>query len=354
MTIAIDCSNISSDGAVAIQNSLLEEIIKENKKSKLVYIFCNNEFTPTCLRESVKIIRVNHSNRAYHLFWQTFILAGKLRKIKCDELYLLGGYYLGNFKSINTVIQNLLPSERSIISTYPLIIKCKLIILNYFYNYTINKSKHLYLLTHHSLKHLPNSLISKTSPEYLNFTIRVSINSKDHYQRSHNGKRFLYVANIIYYKNHIKLVQAFSQIFKKDSSASLTLIGRIVNKQSNNILNKLFRIENASKFLTYDGYIPKDKIEYYYTSHHCLIYPSLIESLGVPLYEAMLFDLPILCSNRISLVPVRKMADADNFRIGHFGYDKGVQNETLVYKNVNYFNPYDEDSIAKSIEFFLS
>ena len=353
MTIAVDCSNISSDGAVALNDGLIEEIACSLSYGTRVYLFCNNEYTPSISFENFEIIRINHSNRISHFLWYIFALNKLLRRLNCNNLYLLGGYYLGVFRPYSALFQNLLPFETEIVKRYPFWVRRKLFLLSRFYKYSFQNAEKPYFLTKHTTKYFDDKISSAAEPSFIPFGIGVKTNSKLASLTKHSSMRFLYVANITEYKNHKRLVQAFSIVHKKNPEVKLTLIGRIVGKESNRILEDIFSIESSKEFLSFEGYIPRDKIGEYYESHSCLIYPSLVESLGVPLYEAMLFDLPILCSDEIGLVPIHEIGKTDSSRFGKFSYTNEANDKINSYKKVKYFNPYNVDAIAKSIEEFI-
>lgn len=354
LSIAVDCSNISSDGAVALNDGLIEEIASSHSVGTMVYLFCNNEYTPSISVENFEIVRINHSNRISHFLWNIFVLNKLLRRLNCNHLYLLGGYYLGVFRPYSALFQNLLPFETEIVKRYPFWVRRKLFLLSRFYKYSFQNAEKPYFLTKHTTKYFDDKISSAAEPSFIPFRIVVKTNSKLASVTKHSSMRFLYVANITEYKNHKRLVQAFSIAYKKNPEVKLTLIGRMVGKESNRILEDIFSIESSKEFLSFDGYIPREKIGEYYESHICLIFPSLVESLGVPLYEAMLYDLQILCSDKISLVPILELGKTDSSRFGKFGYTNEIDDNKSAYKKVNYFDSYSVESIVKSIEEFIT
>ena len=353
MAIAIDCSNISSDGAVALNDGLIEEIANSYSAGTRVYLFCNNEYTPSISVENFEIVRINHSNRIPHFLWYVFVLNKLLRRLNCKNLYLLGGYYLGVFRPYSALFQNLLPFETEIVKRYPFWMRRKLFLLSRFYKYSFQNAERFYFLTKHTTKYFDDRILSAIEPSFIPFRIVVKTNSRLATVTENSFMRFLYVANITEYKNHRNLVKAFAIVYKRSPKIKLTLIGKKVGKHSEKILEDIFNINSAKEFLNYAGYIPRENITEYYQTHCCLIYPSLVESLGVPLYEAMLFDLPILCSDKISLVPILEIGNDDNSRFGKFSYINEADDKTRSYKKVKYFDPYNVDSIVKSIEEFI-
>ena len=87
-------------------------------------------------------------------------------------------------------------------------------------------------------------------------------------------------------------------------------VSSLIKKYKLKITNKYFKKEN--------------EIYSAYQKSRALIFPSLNETLGIPLYEATFFKTKILMSNKL------KIYKSDN-------------------KNLFFFNPYSEKSISNSI-----
>lgn len=103
----------------------------------------------------------------------------------------------------------------------------------------------------------------------------------------------LYISSFEQRKNHLNLLKGFLEV--KDSiSANLVLIGRKKNTateveefiKKHELQNRIKIIYNADSVLL-KQYLKKAK---------CFIYPSFYEGFGIPLLEAMQFQLPIACS----------------------------------------------------------
>ena len=103
-------------------------------------------------------------------------------------------------------------------------------------------------------------------------------------------KLYFYPASFIPHKNHLKLIKGFQNAFynsPKPIKLILTIspaqlpINFLLNNKSLFLCGKLspYQVLNTYKFIDY------------------LIYPSLIESLGLPLLEAKINNLPVIASN---------------------------------------------------------
>lgn len=133
---------------------------------------------------------------------------------------------------------------------------------------------------------------------------------------------FFYPASFQYHKNHVNLINSLK--FLKNQNLHIYLT--IDKYEFKNLLERLKPDIDDVKKITNLGEIPYRKIQNYYKKTN-LIFPSYVESFGLPLYEAYSYGSNIISSNR-------------NF----------------VSENFKYFikfNPEDPSSIAKAIKISL-
>ncbi len=108
---------------------------------------------------------------------------------------------------------------------------------------------------------------------------------------------FVYVASGEPHKNHRRLIGAWVELARRGHFPSLCLtldppsnspLLRWIDEQSR---THSLRVVNA-------GQLSSDAISVLYASSHALIYPSLVESFGLPLLEAQAAGLPIVAAER--------------------------------------------------------
>lgn len=115
---------------------------------------------------------------------------------------------------------------------------------------------------------------------------------KDNREVNRNG--FIYVADGLEHKNHHNLLIAWSLLGQDGIRPRLFLT---LNESYQNLLfkiNELCQNENLNIYNV--GSVSHDKIFEIYETVEALIYPSFIESLGLPLVEASQINLPIIAS----------------------------------------------------------
>lgn len=105
---------------------------------------------------------------------------------------------------------------------------------------------------------------------------------------------FFYPASAIGYKNHDFLIDVFSRfdkqwLLKNNVKLYLTIKNEVLQKKINSI--------GLGDVVFLLGYLSRDEVSYLYKKSSSLIFPSLIETFGLPLIEAAYFKLPIVTVN---------------------------------------------------------
>lgn len=99
---------------------------------------------------------------------------------------------------------------------------------------------------------------------------------------SQKGVKLLYPTNKEKYKNNTRLVEAvkrYNKTFRKKTILYITIEG------------------DSSEYIRFIGKVPYDSINTLYQSIDALIFPSLAETLGLPLLEARMNGIPIIVSD---------------------------------------------------------
>lgn len=107
--------------------------------------------------------------------------------------------------------------------------------------------------------------------------------------------RIFYPATPLVYKNHEIIIKALGELKKekKDLANDLECIFTFSEKENERIdrLIKKYDVEDIIKLV---GKIPYERVLEYYKSSDLMIFPSKLETLGLPLMEAKHFNLNIL------------------------------------------------------------
>lgn len=103
-----------------------------------------------------------------------------------------------------------------------------------------------------------------------------------------------YPASSMVFKNHIEIIYALNEI--KTSDVDLSLIGLYltINEDDDEELRKLIIQFNLEKNIHFLGPLNYEDVLRYYKSCTTVLFPSYIESFGMPLLEAAIFGKPIV------------------------------------------------------------
>jgi len=168
--------------------------------------------------------------------------------------------------------------------------------------------------------------IIKHYPHFLNITTSIlmpvenDFSSNDMLNLNNSDVNLFYPASFYKHKNHKIINSAFNSpnIFKIQS-IKFTLT---INK---NDWHKMFPTSNKiDKYIDFVGTIEKNYVKDYYKKYGVLFYPSLEETFGLPLVEAMKMGIFIICSD----LPYARLICGDN---------------------AIYFNPFNVESLINSI-----
>ena len=106
----------------------------------------------------------------------------------------------------------------------------------------------------------------------------------------------IYPATLAQHKNHLMLVNALAYLSTYSIYPSTLLV--VGSSPAQNILRKVIGVIEAYELKVRIEYDASLKSVYgYYMQSKALVYPSLVESFGLPLVEASKLSLPILCSD---------------------------------------------------------
>jgi glycosyltransferase involved in cell wall biosynthesis len=149
--------------------------------------------------------------------------------------------------------------------------------------------------------------------------------------RSHDnlGVNILAVSDIYVQKNYYNLILSFSILLKKRPKLRLIIIGQKIDHNYSEQLDNLISKLKIEKNIIFKGKLNSQDLREYYKTCRVFVFPSLVETFGNTLLEAMAHGSPIACSNTSAMPEV----------LG----DCGV-----------FFNPADKFDIANKIESLLA
>ena len=266
-----DALYINSFGGKTILESIIDQIIAKNKKA-FFFIFDSRldpEVYNNISSKNYRILQPNENERKIFYLknkynFDSFICLSNIPppiRIKDKKVFIL----FHNVLFLGSDIKNQ---------------SLKTILINYLKRlYIIFKNQKSYIwITQTSLvkKRLQKSLrISKNQISVYPFFKEESVS----YDREKNINNFVYVSSGVPHKNHITLIKAFTIAANKtDKEIKLHLT---INEEE--LSKKIYPNNLKVKF---HGIISQVDVNLLYDSNEFAIYPSLLESFGLPLIEA--------------------------------------------------------------------
>lgn len=302
MNICIIATICKETGALSIYNQMMEHLVRERKGSDNYYVFID----PLMPKPSIKGVKyieyaTNGLNRIkFDLYdfkkicWQ--------HRIKPDVIFSLN----------NTGVR--CPGVRQIIYYHQ-----GLPLYKYHFSLANKQDRGIGLFTKLYPHYVKRSLKSRTSvvvqteivkqlfakrykfPEERIFVAfpdveKINVESVVPFEYEPNTFNFIYPATSPTYKEHITLVRAL-QVLKDGDLRSRIRIHLTIKENEREDLRSLidtFRLQHNTVF---HGPMPHELLLSMYKAADGLLFPSVIETIGLPLLEAAAFGLPVMAND---------------------------------------------------------
>jgi len=143
-----------------------------------------------------------------------------------------------------------------------------------------------------------------------------------------NRSYLLAVSDIYIQKNYHTLLHAFELLVRQRPGLKLIIIGREVDISYAKSLYKLAEKLNIKENIDFKGYVKSESLKEFYHNCRVFVFPSIVETFGNPLLEAMAAGATIACSKTAAMPEI-------------------IGNSGLL------FNPRDKEDMATAIENLL-
>lgn len=312
-----------SGGALSVLHEFYNEF-KIDQENEYIFVLSLPELKET---SNIKIIRFPWIKKSWghRLYFDHFIAPKLITKYKVDKVLSLQNITIPHTKIYQSVfVHNALPfsqyrfslKEDRLLWVYQNIIGRKI-------RNSIKKADRVIVQAEWMKQTFIKSVnVSDQKIEVKKPSIAIQIKKK--YNRSYMRQTcFFYPASGVFFKNHKVIVDACKEL-KNMGITNYRIILTLSKDENKNILRLLKEIKANNLPIEFVGNLTRGEVFDMY-SKSILLFPSYIETVGLPLVEAMLHDSPILVSN---LSFAHEILDG--------------------YLKVSYFNPFD--SAALSLE----
>ena len=121
--------------------------------------------------------------------------------------------------------------------------------------------------------------------------LEIGINEVQSEIASRKQNVFLFVGRFTYWKGYQLALMAFKKYYESHSDATMKMIGRGDIAKINEFVEK----NNLQKQVEVIPWIEQHKLKKYYATSSAMIFPSMHDSSGNVVLEALSFGLPVIC-----------------------------------------------------------
>ncbi len=307
-------------GALTILKQYYEKAVND-KNNKWFFVISTPDLVET---DNIKVMKYPWVKKSWfhRLYFDTFVAHKIVGRYKINEVLSLQNVLVRKLKIKQTLyLHQPLPfikkryrmTENIKFWVYQNLI-CKMIFSS------IKKADKVIVQT----KWMKDTCIKIVGVDSNKFEIKqpeLNIDVKKFYEQEDAEKKlFIYPASGMIYKNHCIITEALKKLKKQNISNYRVLF--TLNGNENKNVEKLYKLVNEYNLpVEFIGQISLEEVYDYY-SKSILIFPSYIETFGLPLLEAKMHGSPILAS------------------------DCDFSHEILDgYKYAYFFNPFDSNEL---------
>lgn len=155
---------------------------------------------------------------------------------------------------------------------------------------------------------------------------------------------FIYPANLWKHKNHEVLILAFKMFLNKNKNSNFKLIltGASVDRKKE--LTEFITKLNLQNDIIFTGYLKENEILSLIKNSFSVVYPTLFEGFGIPIFESIILKTPVICSDLKVLKEI--LGDGNYYFDQRKPYDIFLKMDQL-YNSQNFYN-FINDEIKKN------
>jgi glycosyltransferase involved in cell wall biosynthesis len=337
--IGIDATNLRGGGGVTHLSELLAAGDPRQFQVKDVVVW-GGAATLDALPDRPWLIKLRSLGTDGQLWrralWQRYRLSAEARRMACDVLFVPGGSFLGDFRPVVAMSQNLLPFDQVERRRYsPSLFALKLCALRWVQSRTFHQVDGLVFPSQHSrdtvLAHVGHlAAQQRVIPHgvHQRFTAMASLRPQPGAEPA-SPMRVLYLATIDHYKHQWHVVEAVDALRREGMNVELDLVGHAFPAAMKRLTTTIERLDADRQWVRYHGLVPYGDLEAVYGRTHVAVCASTCESFGLTLLESLAAGVPLACSGKAPMMD-------------------------LVGESAVYFDPERPQDIARALREILS
>jgi len=307
LKILINATAAKESGALTVLKDCITYLGKNPKKEKEIHLFTVVDEFDNC--NYIKVHKLKKQKWLNRIIWDNYGLQKWCRKnnLEPDVIISMQNTSIKYKNKKGMMIKQIIYYHQTIpLYTWKGIKKNYIILFyQYFYPFFVNMNnkkshyivqlpfiKYLFCKKFKEIKQNHVTVIRPNQP-YIN----ISAVAKKDFSTEENIYKYIYPATPLNYKNHEVLISALIKIKNENPDIIKKIVLYFtVNKLSKQLMKKI-KMNNIEMCIRFIGQVPYTTLLSYYKSVDALLFPSKIESFGLPLLEASCFGLPIIACN---------------------------------------------------------
>lgn len=302
----VNATSLRASGALVILDSFISEASEINEQF-LIFIDDSLNYSNFL---NIKFVKINKRSWLQRILWDFYGLNRWLNingiipkhlislqnttcNVKCSQIvYVHQGIMFSDYKF------SFFKSEERVLYFY-----------QNFYSYFIklfsNKNTKFVVQTKNIKKRLVSDLDIDSTNVYISFPTSLFESNINEIQCDEkftllNESKFnlIYPSTPIFYKNHVVVLKAISYLKESRPDIYNKLVFSVTFNygEYSNFDSTVAKLGIMEK-INYLGVLPKENLFYLYQTSTALVFPSYIETLGLPLIEAAASKLPVICTD---------------------------------------------------------
>lgn len=314
MRIAINTLSVRGGGGLTFLKNLLRYLPTQGLDDEFVVLVTQSKIDALGLRKpepNVKLMYFPERNWVVRAFWEQTVLPVILRRHRIDVLYAPGNQGPVVFPCrFAVLVQNVDPliCEADGMSAS---FKLKLRVLRTMTRLSVYRARSVIAISQYTRKLLCDQfgckedrivVVPHGSPEDAQSSIGSAVGERIA-PLIPKGPFFLAVSSVKHNKNYETLIEAFVAVVSA-GACELVIAGEIEHRECYVRLSLLLEKFKISQYVHFLGEVDNQTLRYLYQRAHALIFPSRIESFGLPPLEAMTYGVPVAASRIDPVVEV--------------------------------------------------
>ncbi len=301
-TIVISAVNLNEGGPLSIMKDAVNAFITHFTSAyKLVLLIHNKNLLENIeANDNVEIYEYAYPKKAWLLrvwfeYVHVYFISKKIKPFLWFSLHDMSPNVHSTYKAV--YCQN--PSPFYKISNWEKRLDTSFYLFNKFYKYLykINIHKNDFVIVQQNWIREEFKKIYKLPHEKV-VVAYPSSNAIDNFKKVNKSKQetvFFYPAFPRVFKNHLVLLRAADILFQQGIKNFKVII--TIDGTENLYAQLLFNKFSHLPCIEFAGLISSEKMNEFYQQADCLVFPSKLETWGLPISEAKQINLPILAAN---------------------------------------------------------